>query len=276
MTRGNPFELRKTRIEYSEGELGPHIYGKGIVCDTEKRGQKTPQGRSMIEIVVDTSGGFIPLWAKDVTLRWRFQERSFDVFEDPEAAKAAIETLLGEALLEWGPAVPVKFAKRDSAWDFEIVMRESDRCNIHGCVLASAFFPDAGQHELKLYPKMFEQSQQEQKETLIHEIGHAFGLRHFFADVSETAFPSTVFGTHSKFSIMNYGGDSRLTEADKSDLERLYRAAWAGELTEINGTKIRLVTPFHTTGAAPESMVAVGKIETVIQPQSTAASMSAT
>lgn len=269
---GSPFELKKTEYEVAE-DSEVHVFGKGIVCDTEKRGQPTPQGKSVLELVVDSTAGFIPLWAKDVTLQWRFQQRSFDSFADPEAAEAAVEKLFGEALLAWGPALPVKFAKRDSAWDFEIVMRESDRCSIHGCVLASAFFPDAGQHELKLYPKMFQQSHQEQLETLVHELGHTFGLRHFFADVKETGFPSEIFGTHDKFSIMNYGAESFLTDADKMDLERLYRQAWAGDLTQINGTPIRLVTPFHSSGSAPESLVAVGKIETVIQPQASAASV---
>ncbi len=266
----NPFQ-RKPASSENETESEVHVFGNGVICDTEKKGRPTPKGRSVLEIVLDASGGFIPLWAKDVTLRWRFQERSLENFEDPEAAEAAIEELLGEALLAWGSALPVKFARRDDAWDFEIVARESDRCNINGCVLASAFFPDAGQHELRIYPKLFEQTRQEQVETLIHEVGHVFGLRHFFANISEKDWPSQIFGEHDKFSIMNYGPDSRLTDADKDDLERLYRAAWTGDLTEINGTKIRLVQPFHVSGSAPESLVAVGKIETVIQPQSSAA-----
>jgi Metallo-peptidase family M12B Reprolysin-like len=272
----NPFELRRAEGSATEPDPEVHVFGKGVICDTEKRGQATPQGRSVLEIVLDSSEGFIPLWAEDTTLRWRFQERSMSSFEEPEAAEAAIEELLGEALLAWGEAVPVKFAKRDDAWDFEIVVRESDRCNINGCVLASAFFPDAGQHELRIYPKMFEQSRQEQMETLIHEIGHAFGLRHFFANVSETAFPSQIFGTHNKFSIMNYGSDSVLTPADKSDLQRLYRLAWNGELTQINGTSIRFVRPFHISGSPPESMVAVGKIETVMQPHASSAATGGT
>jgi hypothetical protein len=181
-------------------------------------------------------------------------------FADPEAAKVATEELLGEALLAWGDAVPVKFAKRADAWDFEVVMREADRCNINGCVLASAFFPDAGRHELVLYPKMFTQSRKEQVDTLIHEIGHVFGLRHFFANISETAWPSQIFGTHNPFSIMNYGNQSELTDADKSDLRRLYQTAWSGELTEINGTPIKFVKPFHTIGAPPEAIVAAAKI----------------
>ena len=92
---------------------------------------------------------------------------------------------------------------------------------------------------------MFDQSPQEQLETMCHEIGHIFGLRHFFALVSESAFPAVVFGKHHKFTIMNYGEDSRMTPDDRADLKRLYEKVWAGEITKINGTPIKLVKPFH-------------------------------
>jgi hypothetical protein len=95
---------------------------------------------------------------------------------------------------------------------------------------------------------MFKQIRKEQVDTLIHETGHIFGLRHFFANVTETAWPSKVFGKHDKFTIMNYGHDSELTDYDKSDLKRLYKMAWSGELENINGTPIRLIKPFHTIG----------------------------
>ncbi|HEU0299252.1 MAG TPA: matrixin family metalloprotease [Longimicrobium sp.] len=268
--RANPFELQKGE-KAARDEKEVHVYGNGIVCDTENRGHVRPRGRSVFEIVVDASEGFIPLWARDVTLRWRFQERSMSAFARPAAAKAAIERLLGEALVAWGDAAPVRFAKRDDAWDFEIAMRRADNCDASGCVLASAFFPDAGRHQLRLYPKMFSQSKEEQLETLIHEIGHIFGLRHFFADVSEREWASEIFGTHKRFSIMNYGADSKLTAADRDDLKRLYQLAWSGKLTEINGTPIRLVKPFHTSGARPENLLAVGQLQTVVQPQPDAA-----
>lgn len=264
--QANPFELRKA--EKADPEV--HVFGNGIVCDTDTRGHATPSGRSVLELAVNVSEGFIPMWAKGTTLRWRFQDRSFSSFASPASAKTGIRKLFGEALLAWGDAAPVKFAERQDAWDFEIVMRDADRCSINGCVMASAFFPDAGQHELRLYPKIFQQSREEQVETFIHEIGHAFGLRHFFANVSETAFPSVLFGDHQRFSIMNYGPDSKLTDTDKSDLKRLYQSVWNGELTEINGTPIRLVKPFHITGAAPDSMVAVGQVQAAFQPQATA------
>jgi hypothetical protein len=167
--------------------------------------------------------------------------------------------------LAWGDAAPVKFAERDDAWDFEIVMRKANDCDINGCVLASAFFPDGGRQQLTLFPKMFETSRAEQVETLVHEIGHVFGLRHFFADVSETQWPSQVFGTHKPFSIMNYGSQSVLTLDDKADLRRLYQLAWSGELTHINGTPVKFVRPFHTIGASPESIVAISELQPVSQ-----------
>lgn len=246
--RKSPFQFRPARE--ADRQRGPleHIYGNRVVCVTDKRGQATPRGQPKLEIVLDTTSGFVPLWDRDVTLRWRFQERSLAEFRDPEAAKAEIRNLLGEALLAWGDAAPVKFAERRDRCDFEIAVRNADNCSPQGCVLASAFFPDAGQHTLTLYPKMFTQPRKEQVDTLIHEVGHIFGLRHFFAQVSETAWPSEVFGTHKPFSIMNYGDQSELTAHDRHDLRRLYAAAWSGELSQVNGTRIQLFKPFSIVG----------------------------
>jgi hypothetical protein len=258
----NPFK-RAAGAKVEEA-TGPHIIRPGVRCDTESRGHSTPRGLSPLEIIVNAPGGFVSLWAQDTTLRWKYRESSFEGFDNPAAAKAAVEQLLGEAILAWGDAAPVKFAKRDDSWDFEIIVRHADDCDAAGCVLASAFFPDAGRHQLMIYPRMFEQSQDEQVETLVHEIGHIFGLRHFFALVSETAWPAELFGTHSKFSIMNYGADSKLTAADKKDLKRLYQMAWSGELTHINGTKIKFVRPFHESGAPVEPPLAIAATRTIV------------
>ena len=276
MARTNPSKRRK--VESSEGRKTEafrprqrgeaafkersdvHVVAPGILCDTEPRGHATPRGRSPLEIVVDASEGFIPLWAEGTTLRWRFRERSLSRFDDPAAVKEEVRTLFAEALLAWGSAAPVTFKEEVDLWDFEIVMRNADDCDAGGCVLASAFFPDAGRHTLDLYPKMFTQSRKEQIDTILHEIGHIFGLRHFFAQLSENAWPSEVFGTHDKFSIMNYGEFSELTTADKDDLTQLYRLAWSGALTHINGTPIRLVRPFHTLAFAPEGLVAAAQM----------------
>ena len=261
---GNPFKRAPAAKAEDIESRKVHIIRPNVRCDTESRGHPTPRGRSPLEIVVDASEGFIPLWAKNTTLRWRFRDSSFAGLDDPTAAKAAVERLLGECILAWGNAAPVKFAKRSDSWDFEIVMRAADDCDTSGCVLASAFFPDAGRHKLLLYPRMFGQTRKEQVETLIHEIGHIFGLRHFFALVSETEWPAKVFGKHHKFSIMNYGEDSKLTSYDKSDLKRLYQLAWSGQLTHINGTPIRFVKPFHESGAAVENPVAIAAMRAVV------------
>lgn len=263
-----PFRQREEEEPTTEEQTLVHVLKPGIICDTDRRGHATPQGRSPLDIVVDASEGFVPLWASNTILRWRFRERSMIYFANSAAAKAELRNLLGEAIWAWGTAAPVKFHYDEDLWDFEIVMRSADQCNASGgCVLASAFFPDAGRHKLTLYPKMFTQSRKEQVDTLIHEIGHVFGLRHFFAQVSEAVWPSEIFGTHSKFSIMNYGALSELTIADQDDLRRLYQLAWSGALTHINGTPIRLVKPYSSLAFATDTVVVLGQSPTAFQPR---------
>lgn len=269
--QANPFRPLDGAEPTPGMESQVHVLGPGIICDTDRRGHPTPQGRSPREIVVDASEGFIPLWEVDTILRWRFRERSMDYFADPAAAKAEIRNLLADALLAWGSAAPVTFTYDEDLWDFEVVMRGADQCNAVGCVLAAAFFPDGGRHELELYPKLFTQSRKEQVDTFAHETGHVFGLRHFFAQVSETAWPSEIFGRHEKFSIMNYGELSELTDADKEDLTALYQSAWSGELTHINGTPIRLVKPYSALAPAPDG-AAVGLVPLALRPQAAAPS----
>lgn len=243
MSNDNPFAMHDGEPA-REKRPDVHIFGNGHVCKTDTIGFAMPRQKSIFELVVDASAGFIPLWEREVILRWRFQEQSLRRFRDPAAAKSEIRALLGEALQAWGEACPIRFAEKSEAWDFEIAVRNGDDCSAAGCVLASSFFPDQGQHELLIYPKMFTQVREEQVETLIHELGHVFGLRHFFAKVRETGFPSELFGHQDTFTIMNYGADSRLTDADRADLKTLYRQAWSGQLTNINGTQIRLMKPF--------------------------------
>jgi hypothetical protein len=252
----DPFKLKPASEAGKDKKPDVHVYGHGVVCATENRGHKTPEGRSPLEIVVDASEGFVPLWARNTTLRWRFNERSMRNFQNPAAAKAAIRQLFGEALLSWGDSAPVRFSEKSDLWDFEIVMRSTDDCDSNGCVLASAFFPDGGRHRLTIYPKMFSQTRAEQVETMVHEIGHVFGLRHFFALVSEGAWPAKVFGAHKPFSIMNYGSKSVLTKADKADLKRLYQLAWSGALPHVNGTPVRFMRAFSATGSSPFSLAA--------------------
>jgi hypothetical protein len=238
----------------SETRRTVHLLKQGMICDTEAPGHVTPGGQKAVDIVVNVSNGRIALWARGTTLRWRFRERSFSGFANPDGLKAVIRQRFGEALLQWGVACPVRFTEDTDVWDFEIMMLETDECTVDGCVLASAFFPDGGRHALRLYPMLFQQSEAEQVETLAHEIGHIFGLRHFFAPVSEKSMPSEQFGTQSKFSIMNYGALSTITDADRNDLQELYRQVWSGERTEINGTAVIQVRPYSALGSTEIAM----------------------
>ena len=147
-----PFRVVSTAEADKSTKSDTHIYGNGHRCDTDTRGFPTPRNRGPVGLVVDASEGFIPLWRKNVTLRWRFNEKSLKQFADINAAKDEIRNLLGQALLLWGDAVPVKFSEKTDAWDFEIVVEQKDDCDASGCVLASAFFPDQGRHKLYIYP----------------------------------------------------------------------------------------------------------------------------
>lgn len=243
----NPFEPRGKNDPFSPALKNIHQLGTHFVCETDTKGFARPEDRSPLELRVDASEGFIPLWAPGRVLRWRFDETSFAFFRDPEAATNAVRVLFGDAIDAWGDSAPIRFSESGDAYDFQISMQPGDRCSTAGCTLAASFFPDAGRHTLKIYPKMFLQSRKEQVDTFIHELGHVFGLRHFFANVSESAFPSEEFGKQERFTIMNYGAFSELTATDKKDLKTLYQMVWSRQLRAINGTPIRLVTPFHET-----------------------------
>lgn len=234
-------EVEIQLLDPSGTEPAAHELKKGFICVTDARAQSSSPSR----LVIDATEGFIPLWEPRQVLRWKFNQASLSVFRWPDRIKTRIQLLLNAAVAAWRGAAPVRFAENPDNSDFEIVVERRKDCTSQGCVLASAFFPDAGRHHLHVFPAMFEQSLKEQLDTLIHEIGHIFGLRHFFAPDQETAWPVEIFGTHRPFSIMNYGGLSELTDADRDDLKKLYQSAWNGSLTAINGTPIKLVRPFH-------------------------------
>jgi hypothetical protein len=200
LAQTNAFELLSPEEIDKKANSQVHVFGNGVVCDIEPR-YIEPGGE---EIVLDATDGVIPLWEKNTTLRWRFQQRSFLAFRNPEAAKESIRRLFDSAFLAWGNAAPIKFEENSQLWDFEILVRRNDDCDPNGCVLASAFFPNQSRNnQLAIYPQMLARNQQDQVNTLIHEIGHIFGLRHFFAKISETDFPSEVFGVNRPVSIMN-------------------------------------------------------------------------
>lgn len=227
------------------------LHRSGYRCITESRfppvHSAAPGATIRPEIVVDRRGGKIPLWAPGTTLNWRFDDKSLERHDRPEAMKRKVRKLFREAVDAWEGAAPVAFLEARKDWDFEIAVFKMKDCDDAGCTLASAFFPEPQRQRVLIYPSMFEYDRAEQVSTLVHELGHVFGLRHFFADTDaeEKKFPSQIFGKHSSFTIMNYGNLSRLTQADRRDLERLYEAAWSADPEAEIGKQVRLVKAPH-------------------------------
>ncbi|TWU09730.1 matrixin family metalloprotease [Allorhodopirellula heiligendammensis] len=249
---------RSSRTKATDQISETHVYSNhdnNVVCITDSRGYKTHRNLSPLEIRLHESDGFIPLWANGVVLRYRFRDRGFNQFfdDDADGGKERVLKLFNKAVNAWGDAAPIAFIYDEDTSDFEFVMIPSKDCDANGCVLASAFFPDPGRHEFRVYPSCFDQSEAEQIETFIHEIGHIYGLRHFFANVREQDWPSHLFGEDNPFSIMNYGAKSVLTDADRSDLQDLYNAVRSGELTEIDGVPFRLMQPYSSLASRRSS-----------------------
>lgn len=235
------FALRPEEELASILESQVHLLKKGVICTTDYRAHK----KSPFEIVLDGTEGFVPLWEQGQILRWRFDLASLSVFQQPDALMTKVRSLLFKAITAWGDAAPIRFTENADNSDFQIVLVKQPNCTPFGCTLARAFFPDAGRHQLYIYPTMFEQSEKEQVDTLAHEIGHVFGLRHYFAPEQETQWPSVIFGEHNPFSIMNYGNNSELTAADRRDLKLLYDGVWSGQIKEVNGTPVKQVRTFN-------------------------------
>src|SRR5262245_61578248 len=107
----NPFAVLPDGARHKAKAGQMHMF-RHHRCKTDTLGFAEPKNHSPLELVVDATEGFIPLWDKGMTLRWRFRDQSLQHFADIPTAKTAIRGLLGEALLAWGDAVPVKFAER--------------------------------------------------------------------------------------------------------------------------------------------------------------------
>lgn len=100
--KGNVFNLKTSAQLKSILEETTHVYHGGACCETDTKGFATSNNRAITEIVVDATQGFIPLWDRNVTLNWRFQEASLLQFADPDAVKAYIRTLFWRNVAQMG------------------------------------------------------------------------------------------------------------------------------------------------------------------------------
>ena len=69
------------------------------------------------KLLIDAPEGVIRLWARDVTLGWRFQDQSMTVFKDPNTAREAIRRYMSAALSSWGEDVLQQLAEQHGSVD---------------------------------------------------------------------------------------------------------------------------------------------------------------
>lgn len=79
-------------LKPTANEVHVHRPGNKIICRTDYRvSQKSP---TRIVTHVNATDGFIPLWERNMFLKWKFDEASVAVFQRPEAIKNRIRELL--------------------------------------------------------------------------------------------------------------------------------------------------------------------------------------
>lgn len=238
--------------ELARSKESAHVYGESnTVCATEKRSDGADFDPR--DLMIDVGSGLALLWAENTTLRWCIDKSSLRLFPDRTEGEKYTVTLMNDAIRQWGVASPVKFQQvfESDVWDFRVRYASAPDCDSNGCVLASAYFPDAGQHDLVIYPTLIESKNHNYNvNVMVHELGHIFGLRHYFAASREAWRASAVFGKHEEVSIMNYGTKSVLTSTDLSDLKTLYELCRSGKMRDIAGYPVVFVHPFSTHIAA--------------------------
>ena len=70
-----------------EQESNSYLLKPGVVCRTEPKKKTSRDDQPIPELALDATEGFIPLWSKNTTLRWRFRESSLAHFSNPSAKK---------------------------------------------------------------------------------------------------------------------------------------------------------------------------------------------
>jgi hypothetical protein len=200
------------------------------------------------KIVLDDQTGVVPVWAQGQTLTWKYSvDAAFD-----KISKSKFEDWLKQALAAWGDSAPVQVEgpKDSDDTDFTVVLYNDFFRYQGGYVLGQAFFPNTESKVFHIWPAP--EGVGNYVSTIEHELGHVFGLRHWFG-MQEGNVVYFRFDENDPVSIMNYGRDSKLTAKDKKDLKAFYHAIWSGRnlhLTDVQfGTAVSVEFQYSIAGS---------------------------
>jgi hypothetical protein len=205
----------------------PHRHQREI-CITEKNA-------ASVEAVFDDGQGHIPLWASGQTLTWKYTNDS--VFTGITQQKFESDLKAALAAWEWTPVKFIGPKDASATVDFTVHIfghmnpQKDQEGNILGHVLAMTFMPNEPEKVFNVWqPPSGAGTLQA---TIEHEVGHIFGLRHWFALEKEGSIVYFRHDPENPQSIMNYGRDSVLTEKDRTDLKDFYTSVWTGEIKSL-------------------------------------------
>ncbi|KAE9569732.1 hypothetical protein CGMCC3_g14154 [Colletotrichum fructicola] len=163
----------------------------------------------------------IPRWKASTALKWFLKSEGFP---SADGAKLAAETM-NQAAQDWNDlsfGVSISQTTDEAAANFNLVYQ--DNPPDEPGLLASAFFPLQADMDVVIYGTGLKNSENYPlKSTLLHELGHVFGLRHEFAD--EDSRGQIQFMEANKDSVMSYNGVVIIEETDKHGIREFYKLA---------------------------------------------------
>jgi len=208
----------------------PASKGK-VLCVTESRYNRSP--KLVLNTVNDFNVRQIALWAKGQTITWKYSSDS----NFSKISAEHFEDILNKAISAWVFVPFTLVGPKDFRDDVDFIVtihgmenRQVDEFGNVGYVLGQAFFPDSVDKSFHIWPSPFDDS--ELLNTVEHELGHTFGLRHYFG-LEEGNIAFFRHDPNDPKSIMNYNENGVLTCKDKIDLKDLYNGVWAKTLTRL-------------------------------------------
>lgn len=205
---------QKLRLLNGGGEV-PAPYAGEYTCSN----QPDPQA------LVVGEANLVTLWNDGSTINYTILANTFP----NETMRQTALTAFSEAAYNWTNAgfTKIKLVYTDRLEDSKYTIRFQSTPS--GNTVASTFKPNLDDvTDVNVYPLFYQLggSTQElfnrQVNTMQHEIGHIFGLRHEFALTGETNRPAIQIGDPNPLSIMSYNADRTIQPSDVATINVLY------------------------------------------------------